>query len=236
MKDDLMIEEEQKSLYEKLANVAVKNLNKRRINAQYASSKEEALRAVMELIPDGAIVGTADSMTLVQVGVFSEIKRRGRNELINPFIRDDEGNHVLSGEETFNMKRRVLSTDVVVLGTNAVTLDGKLVNTDGGGGRVSAMIYGPSKVIIVVGANKIVKNVDDALRRIREVCAPLNNMRHIQKHHSNLEIDLPCVKTGVCVDCNSPGRSCNYTTIIEGEKEHRRGHLNVIIVGESLGI
>jgi hypothetical protein len=236
MKDDLIIEREQKSLYEKLANIAVKSLNKRRINAQYASNKEEALRMVMELIPEGTIVGTADSMTLVQVGVFSEIKRRGRNEIINPFIRDDEGNHVLSDEETYNMKKRVLSTDVVLLGTNAITLDGKLVNTDGGGGRVAAMIYGPNKVIIVVGANKIVKNVDDALRRIREVCAPLNNMRHIQKHHSSGELDLPCVKTGVCVDCNSPGRSCNYTTIIEGEKERRRGHLNVIIVGESLGI
>lgn len=236
MIDDLNIEGEQKSLYEKLANVAVKNLNKRRIHAQYASNKEEALRMVMEMIPEGVSVGTADSMTLVQVGVFSALKRRGRNEIVNPFIRDQEGNHVLSSHDTYHMKKRVLSTDVVLLGTNAVTLDGKLVNTDGGGGRVAAMIYGPEKVIIVVGANKIVKNVDDALKRIREVCAPLNNMRHIEKHHSNLEIDLPCVKTGVCVDCNNPGRSCNYTTIIEGEKERRRGHLNVIVVGESLGI
>ncbi len=236
MKEDLIVEREQKMVYEKLANTAVKNLNRRYINAQYASSKEEALSMVMDMVPEGATVGTADSMTLLQVGVLSEIRKRGRNEIINPFVRDDEGYFVVVEEERDNLKRKVFFADVYVIGTNAVTLDGKLVNTDGGGNRVAAMIYGPKKVIIVVGANKIVKNVDDALKRIREVCAPMNATRHAMKHHRPQYLELPCVKTGTCTDCNHPFRICHHTTITEGVLERRRGHINVVVVGESLGI
>ena len=236
MKEDLIVERERKAIYEKLANTAVKNLNRRYMNAQYASSKEEALSMVMDMIPEGVTVGTADSVTLLQVGVLSEIRKRGHNEIINPFVRDVDGYFVVEEEERFNLKRKVFFADVYVIGTNAVTLDGKLVNTDGGGNRVAAMIFGPKKVIIVVGANKIVKDLDEALKRIREVCAPVNATRHAIKHHNVQFLELPCVKTGICTDCNHPWRICHYTTIIEGVAERRRGHINVVIVGESLGI
>jgi hypothetical protein len=236
LKDDLIIEPEQKLIYEKLANTAIKNLNKRNINAQYASNKEEAISLIMKMIPEGATVGTADSATLLQVRILSEIKKRGHNKIINPFVRDENGNYELSEEERLNLMRLVFLADVFLIGTNAVTLDGKLVNTDGRGNRVAAMIFGPKKVIIIVGANKIVKNLDAALKRIREVCAPTNATRHATKHHMSQYLDLPCVKTGTCVDCNHPQRICNHTTIIEGVAERRRGHINVIIVGENLGI
>jgi hypothetical protein len=98
------------------------------------------------------------------------------------------------------------------------------------------MIFGPEKVIIVVGANKIVKDLDEALQRIRTVCAPTNTIRHAMKHHVAEFNELPCVKTGICANCNDPYRICHYTTIIEGEQKRRQGHINVVIVGESLGI
>ena len=236
MKEDLIVEREEKAIYEKLANTAVKNFTRRNINAQYASNKEEALSMVMDMIPEESTVGTADSVTLLQVRVLSELKKRGRNEIINPFIRDKNGYFVLDEEERTNLMRKVFFADVYVIGTNAVTLDGKLVNTDGYGNRVAAMIFGPKKTIIVVGANKIVKNLDDALKRIRDLCAPTNATRHAIKHHREQYFELPCVKTGTCIDCNHPWRICNYTTIIEGVSERRRGHINVVIVGESLGI
>ena len=91
MKEDYTIEREQRSIYEKLANTAVKRLNRRYINAQYASNREEALSIIMEMIPEGATVGTADSVTLLQVGVLSELKKRGRNEILNPHVRDKNG-------------------------------------------------------------------------------------------------------------------------------------------------
>ncbi|MFC1990471.1 lactate utilization protein [Chloroflexota bacterium] len=236
MKEDIIVEQEEKAIYEKLANTAVKNFTRRNINAQYASNKEEALSMVMDMIPEGATVGTADSVTLLQVGVFSALKKRGRNEIINPFVKDEEGYFVVEEEERLNLMRRVFFSDVYVIGTNAVTLDGKLVNTDGNGNRVAAMMFGPKKVIIVIGANKIVKNADEGLKRIREVCAPVNATRHAIKHQRPQYLELPCVKTGICTDCNHPWRICHHTTIIEGVAERRRGHINVVLVGERLGI
>lgn len=237
MKRELSIEDEQRTIYEKLAKEAIAHRNRRGINAQFVPTKEEALSVVMGMIPEGAIVGTADSVTLLQVGVFSALNQRGRNEIINPFLRDEAGYFLVADrEERLDVMRKVFLSDVCLIGTNAITLDGKLVNTDGLGNRVAAMIFGPKKVIIVAGANKIVKNLEDAFKRIREVCAPINAFRHATKHHRKEYLELPCVKTGVCVDCNSPWRICRYTTIIEGVVKRDMGRLNVVIVGERLGI
>jgi L-lactate utilization protein LutB len=236
MKEDLNMENEERVFYERLSGKAISNLTKRGIEALYAATKEEALSAVMHMIPEGVTVGTADSMTLQQVGVIAALEKRGQNEIINPFARDEQGNRVFQGEAREDLKRKVFATDVYVIGTNAVTLDGKLVNTDAGGNRVAAMIFGPRKVIIVVGANKIVKDADAAIQRIREVAAPQNAIRIGIKHHSSEHMELPCAKTGICADCNHPRRICRYTTIIEGVSAEHRGRINVIIVGEKLGI
>ena len=236
MKEDLVVEREQKTLYENLANMAVKGFTRRHINAQYFPSKEEALPKILDLIPEGAIVGTADSVTLLQVGVFRALKKRGKNQIINPFLRDDEGHQVAGGDKLDELMHKVLLADVFVAGTNAITMDGKVVNIDGGGNRVAPMIFGPRKVIIVVGANKIVKDVEAAIRRIKEFCAPMNAARHGIKHHSPEFLEVPCVKAGVCVDCNKPQRLCNFTTIIEGEARWNPGRMNVVIIGEKLGI
>ncbi len=239
MTRELNIETEQKAIYEKLSKEAVAHLNRRGIVARFAPTREEALSMVMDMIPEGVVVGTNDSLTLLQVGVFSALWQRGRNEIINPFRRDAEGNFLIKDrEEQLDVMRKVFLTDVYLIGTNAITLDGKLVNTDGLGNRVAPMLFGPKKVIIVAGANKIVKNLEDAFKRIREVCAPINAYRHATRHHYEEFNDLPCVRTGICVDCNNPWRICRYTTIIEGQwkKEMDTQRLNVVLVGEQLGI
>ena len=236
MRQDLNKDEEQKVIFEKWSDRVIRNLERKYINAQYVPDRPGALSAVLDMIPEGAAVGTADSLSLLQIGILREIRKRGRNEIVNPFVRDDEGRFVVTQEERVEMMRRVFSCDIYLIGTNAVTLDGKLVNTDGFGNRVSAMIFGPRKVIIVVGANKIVKDLDEALQRIRTVCAPINATRHAIKHQVEGFKGLPCVKTGICANCNEPYRICHYTTIIDGEQERRQGHINVVIVGESLGI
>lgn len=108
------------------------------------------------------------------------------------------------------------------------------LNMNGVGNRVAPMIFGPHKVIIV-GANKIVKDLEEAHQRIHHVATPINNMRHYLKGHFDTT-DLACVKTGKCVDCKSPARSCRFTAIIEGSLPDKKDRIHVIIVGEELGI
>ena len=135
------------------------------------------------------------------------------------------------------MQMEAFSADVFLSGTNAVTLDGKLVNTDGKGNRVTPMLFGPRKVILVTGANKIVKDLDEAFERIRQIAAPMNAMRSFLKSPERQEFGkLPCVITGKCVDCRHDWRGCNYTTIIEGALIEDKGRINVVLIGEELGI
>jgi len=230
------ISQERKRFYRERARVVIANLQKRNINAQYVSSRQEALSAILGMIPEGATVARGDSVSLDQVGVIPELRKRNQNKVIDPFERDADGFYLVEWEQRWRMEREALSTDVFLTGTNAVTLDGKLVNTDGTGNRVSAMVFGPEKVIIVAGVNKIVKDVDEAQVRIREVAAPINAKRHFLKYHREEFGDLPCVRTGRCIDCNHDWRICRYTVVIEGSMIRDKGRINVVLVGEELGI
>jgi len=227
---------EKQWLNEERARTVISNLRKRNINAQYVSSREEALSVILEMIPPGAIVARGDSISFDQVGVIPELKKHNQNKLINPFEWDTDGFFVAEEGEMQRMQQEALSADIFLTGTNAVTLDGKLVNTDGSGNRVSATIFGPKKVIIIAGVNKIVKDVNQALERIHQVAAPMNARRHYLKHHLPEYGDLPCVRTGKCIDCNHDWRICCYTTIIEGAMLPEKGRINVVLVGEELGI
>ena len=121
------------------------------------------------------------------------------------------------------------NADVYLCSSNAVTEDGKLVNIDSTGNRVASMIFGPKKVIVVAGKNKIVKDVGEALRRLKKVAAPMNARRH------NL-VELPCVATGACTDCDSPNRICRVITIMEKAPNRvRQPNLTVVLVAEKLG-
>jgi len=183
MLDERDISEERKWFYQERARAAVANLQKRNINAQYVLTCQDALPIVLEMIPKGVTIARGDSVSLEQVGVISELRKRNQNKIIDPFERDAEGFYLVEWEQRRKMMREAFSSDVFLTGTNAVTLDGKLVSTDALGNRVAAMLFGPEKVIVVAGVNKIVKDVDEALVRIREVAAPINAKRHYLKHH-----------------------------------------------------
>jgi hypothetical protein len=222
--------------YEQRAKAAQNSLQKRNMNAQYVPDMSEALSAILGMIPSGAVVARGDSITVDQVGVFPALKKRGQNRVIEPLERNAEGLYIHETEERRSMQREMFSSDVFLTSANAVTLDGKLVSTDGMGSRVAATIYGPDKVIVVAGANKIVKDVNEALERVRQVAAPLNAKRHYLKHKRESFADLPCVRTGRCVDCNHESRICRSTVIIEGCPMQYKGRINVILVGEELGL
>lgn len=226
---------EKSAYYENRALKVIENLQKRHMAGYYAATAADARDTVLALIPPGAVVARGDSLSLTQLGVPGAIRERGSNELFDPFETDENGNWPDPALRE-KMMLDTFSADVFITGTNAVTLDGKLVNVDGSGNRVAAIIYGPKKVIIVIGANKIVRDVEEGIERVKHYAAPLNAQRHYLHHHATQFAELPCVKTGVCADCRSPWRICNYTTIIEGAIAFHEGRINVVIVGEELGL
>jgi hypothetical protein len=193
-------------------------LVKNRFTAAYCKTGPEAVEKILEQIPAGASVGIGGSWTVMQLGLLDKLAARG-NELLN------HGKPGLTPEEAMAIRRRQLTCDVFLSGTNAVTLDGKLVNEDGAGNRVASMIFGPGKVIVVVGINKIVKDTDAAQERIRLFAAPINNKR--------LNRPNPCTTTGECMDCQGATRICNVTAIIR--KKPLLTDIHVFVVGEDLG-
>lgn len=235
MNSDTNIYPELNKFYEIRAQTAMKNLRRKNMEVHYVSNRKEALDLVMSLISTGEVVGRGDSVTLNQVGVIEELQRRGQNRIVNPVQTDHEGQPP-SREERRKIQREALLSDVYLTSTNAVTLDGSLVNIDGAGNRVAAMIFGPKKVIVIAGCNKIVTNVEEAIHRIRNFVSPVNSIRHHMKHRQAEAINRPCVKLGKCTDCFNEWRVCRYTAIIDGCQPPEKGRINVILVGEDLGI
>jgi hypothetical protein len=204
----------------------IERLGANNIPAIYAASGAEALKTVLAMIPEGSVVGFGDSLTLRQIGLFEALED-GDYTFLNPW---KAGNTV---EQNIAIKKRALTSDVFVTGTNALTMDGRIVNVDGHGNRTAAMLFGPGKVIIVVGVNKIVADLDAALERIRDVAAPLN-----VKRHPEFDPMPPCAETGVCSDCDSPWRICNKTIIIDRQYDNEKYGpvITVVIVDEELGL
>ena len=204
----------------------IQKLGENNIAAVFVENRKVALDKVMSMIPERSVVGFGDSLTLRQIGVVDALEE-GNYTFLNPWRPG------IGVEENIKLKKRALTSDVFVTGTNALTLDGKIVNVDGHGNRVAAMLFGPEKVIIVVGVNKLVENLEEALKKIRNRTAPLNVRRH-----PDFDPMPPCGVTGVCNDCSSPWRICNKTVIIEREYHNNRYRpiITVVIVGEELGI
>jgi hypothetical protein len=201
-------------------------LRSNNIAATYVPDGPSARDLVLSMVPEGAVVGFGDSLTLRQIGVVDALVQ-GPYHFLDPW---EPG---ITVEENVRRKRRALTADVFVTGTNALTLDGQLVNVDGHGNRVAAMLFGPHKVVVVVGINKIVPDLQAALARIREVAAPRNVQRH-----PNFDPMPPCGVTGTCSDCTSPWRICNKTVIIQREYANDKYDpvMTVIVVGEELGV
>ncbi len=236
IQDETDLSPERKWLHDRWANVVISNLKKRHINAELTPDRTSALPIILGMIPEGTTVVRGDSVTIDQVGVLPELSRRGLNKIIDPFARDSSGKPLLSWEERLKMLREAFTADIFLTGINALTLDGKIISTDALGNRVAATIFGPAKVIVVVGVNKIVRDLDAAFNRIHEIAAPINAKRHTTRHHISEYSALACVQTGRCVDCSSEWKLCCNTVVIEGVFARAKGRINVVLIGEELGI
>ena len=180
---------------------AAEALRKRDFTADYVENSTRAKEVILEAIPRDAVVGVGGSVTIREMKVLEDLKARGHRVLDHWEIPRSEV------EESFRMRRAQQTSDVFLTGTNAITMDGQLVNTDGSGNRVNAMTFGPKKAIVVAGVNKIVPDLERALKRIKEIAVPLNCRR--------LNHTPPCIQAGKCVDCRIPQRVCRITSIIE---------------------
>lgn len=226
---------------EQRARTVVAAMKRRHFQAQYVPDRATALKVILDLIPEGATVFRTDSTTLDQMGFIPALRGRGTNAVLYPQEKDGKGNNIhgdydINKDLYFRLQREVFTADVYVTGANAVTLDGKIVSTDGGGNRVAPMIFGPRKVILAIGVNKICRDLDAAMERIRQFCAPVNVKRHLDMHNRPWYGELPCATTGVCSDCDSPRRICNYTGIVENVLPRQADRINVVLIGETLGI
>lgn len=196
----------------------IENLQKNNITACYIEDKKGVLEKINELISEGNTVSVGGSMTLFETGII-DFLRSGKYNFLDRYKPG------LTKEDIKDIYRKSFSADAYFTSSNAVTENGELYNVDGNGNRVAAMIYGPDKVIVIVGVNKIVKDVNEAMERNKRTAAPANAKR--------LDRKTPCAKLGYCVDCNTPDRICNDYVLIK--KQGQKDRINVIIVGESLG-
>jgi len=203
--------------YQKRGQLLLSNLNKRHFEAYYCADKAEALEKALALIPTGAVVGWGGALSAQQIGLMDAI----RTEEYCVLDRDTCN----SPEEREEMQLRCLSSDVFIMGANALSLDGQMVNIDGNGNRVAALAYGPKAVLVIAGMNKVADDLEGAYRRARQIAAPTNEQR--------FQLPLPCNSTGSCFDCTSTSCICNQIVITRNC--HPAGRIKLIIVGEDLG-
>jgi hypothetical protein len=204
---------------EKVARTIIENLRRRRMEGSYASTSTQARDEVLAMIPQGAAVYRCASMTTANLGLWERVAELPGVKVIDHYRPG------LSPEQSMELRRQGLLADVMIASSNAVTLDGRLVNLDAMGNRVAAMAFGPRKVILVVGMNKVSPDLESAMARVKHCVAPVNALRAGYK--------TPCAESGVCTDCSSASRICNAWSVIEGQMVE--GRIHVELVGESLG-
>jgi len=188
-----------------------------------ADNADGARQIVLEEIlpkPRARSVSWGGSMTFVDSGLYHALKQRDDLEVLDTFDKN------VSGDEILEIRRQALLSDLFITGTNGVTETGKLVNLDMFGNRVAGITFGPRYVVVLVGRNKIVPDIDDAILRIKNYVAPTNVMRLNKK--------APCAKTGRCEECKSPDRICNTWTITE--KSFPKGRIKVVLMNSDLGL
>ena len=203
--------------YEKRGNILVKNLKRRHFEAYYCKDKQEALKKAMELIPTGSSVGWGGAMSAVEIGLLDAVRNGDYCAL------DRES--CTTSEEKDRMATACLSADFFITGANAISLDGQMVNIDGTGNRVAAIVYGPKKVLVITGMNKVCDNIESAVERARTIAAPMNMQRFMK--------DTPCATTGVCGNCKSESCICNQILVTRNCRPVNR--ICFLVVGEELG-
>ena len=200
-----------------LANTIIKNMAKKNLEGYYCATSAEAVEKALSLMPEGSSVTWGGSMTLTECGLMDALKT-ANYEIID---RDT----AKTPEEARAMYGKQVMADYFLMSTNAITMDGELVNIDGRSNRVSCLCWGPQNVIIIAGMNKVVSTIEDGVRRVRNFAAPPNTVR--------LNRNTPCAKTGKCGDCYSPDCVCSQIVITRRSSIPNR--IKVILVGEELG-
>ncbi len=205
--------------HEQKCRKAVASLEKNGFTARYCAAPQDAAEYIITGAADAVTVGFGGSMSVVSLGVEQLLREQGK-EILN------HAPSTLSRDEKLEIMRRQLTCDLFLSGSNAVTLNGELVNIDATGNRVGAMLFGPRKVIVVAGRNKLVDGtLPDAIKRVKEWATPPNAKR--------LNFKTPCSSTGFCSDCNSPDRLCRVTAVID--RKPRFTDLHVLVVNAELG-
>lgn len=203
--------------YEKRGQILVKNLKSRHFDAWYCADREEALKKALELIPEGAVIGWGGATSAQQIGLMDALNAGN--------YRTIDRDKCATAEEREQAARDCFSADVFLTGANGLSLDGQMVNIDGTGNRVGAIVYGPKTVLVIAGMNKVEDTLEAAINRARTVAAPMNQQRFL--------LENPCTVTGTCADCKSESCICNQIVITR----HCRpaGRIKFILVGEELG-
>ena len=197
-----------------LAQKVIKGLESRNMTGYYAEDKAAALKQALALIPEGSSVTMGGAMSAHEIGLVAALKA---------------GNYNFIDRDAYEDKRAAMlaayDADFFLVSANAITQDGVMVNIDGNANRVSAIAQGPKKVIVIVGMNKVCDDLDGAMKRARNVAAPINAQR--------FGLNTPCAKTGACMDCKSPDTICCQFLITRFSRHKDRIH--VILVNDSLG-
>jgi L-lactate utilization protein LutB len=199
---------------ELLAQKVIKGLESRNMTGYYAESKEAALKTALEIISEGSSVTMGGCMSAIEIGLVDTLKTGNYNFIDRDKMEDKRVAMLMAYD-----------ADVFLSSANAITEDGILVNIDGNSNRVSAIAQGPRKVVFIVGMNKVCKDTDHALKRARNVAAPINAQR--------FDIATPCKKTGSCMDCKSPDTICCQFLITRYSRH--AGRIHVILVNDNLG-
>ena len=207
-----------KMYYDKRGEIMVKNLTSHGFEAYYCENKEAALAKALELIPKGATVGWGGAMSAQQIGLMDAVRSGNYRALDRETCK--------TPEEREEMGHACLGADVFLTGANGLSMDGEMVNIDGQGNRVAAIVYGPKSVLVIAGMNKGVDTLEDAVTRARTVAAPMNQQR--------FGLPNPCTVTGTCADCKSQTCICNQILITRNCRPV--GRIKFIIVGEELGM
>lgn len=203
--------------YENIANTIIKNLKKRQIEGYYCPNSKYAIQKALDLIPKESSISLGGSITLTETGLMDVIQN-GNYKIID---RDSSTNP----EEQRKIYGKICCSDFFLMSTNAITLDGELINIDGRGNRVAFLCYGPQNVLILTGMNKVVSDIESGIKRVRDIAAPPNGIRLNKK--------TPCTITGKCENCFSPDCMCGQFVITRFSLIPNR--IKVILIGEELG-
>ena len=204
--------------YKLLGNTMIKNFKKRNMEAFYCDTSKDAVALAMGLMKDGGTVGMGGTETVKEMGLLDAIKASESLEFI-------DRNLAKTPEEKKEIFFRTMQCKYFLTSSNAITIDGELVNIDGNGNRVACLIHGPEQVIVLAGMNKVVEDVDSGIERIGIHAAPPNAAR--------LHTKTPCAALGHCNDCHS--EDCMCCQIVVTRHSRHKGRIKVILIGEELG-